>query len=106
MSQKKDVFGKKLTLTKKEKADHKSRMEKFEILSLYWVQAQKYWYAIYTVLVQVGKIVFPNEQIRHKLFGLLVTLVKKFGWWLMSPILFQLISNQFALSELFNNFFL
>ncbi|AYA02716.1 hypothetical protein BEN74_07545 [Acinetobacter sp. WCHAc010034] len=106
MSKKKDVFGKKLTLTQKEKADHKNRMEKFETLSLYWVQAQRYCEAIYTILVQAGKLVFPNEHIRQKLFDLLVTLVKKFGWWLMSPILFQLISDQFVLSDLFNSFFL
>ncbi|WP_180078219.1 hypothetical protein [Acinetobacter sp. YH12251] len=106
MSKKKDVFGQKLKLTKKEKADHKSRMEKFEIFSLYWIQTQRFLDALYTLLVQMGKLIFPNEHIRQRLLDLLVKLITKFGWWFFTPILFQLISDQFALSTLFNNFFL
>ncbi|MDM1762789.1 MULTISPECIES: hypothetical protein [unclassified Acinetobacter] len=104
MKKKNDVFGQKLKLTKKEKAKHKSRMEKFEILSLYWIQIQRLFEMLYTYLVQLGELVFPNEQIKKKLFDLLIKLITKFGWFIVTPILFQFISDQFAVTTLINNF--
>ena len=101
---KKDVFGQKLTLTKTEKEQHKSRMEKFEIFSLYWIQIQRLFEIIYIFLIQFGKLVFPNERIKQKLFDLLITLVTKFGWFILAPILFQFINDQFAVTALVNNF--
>ncbi|MFC2994404.1 hypothetical protein ACFODO_03795 [Acinetobacter sichuanensis] len=104
MKKKNDVFGQKLKLTKKEKAEHKSRMEKFEILSLYWIQIQRLFEMLYTYLVQLGELVFPNEHIKKKLFDLLIKLITKFGWFIVTPILFQFISDQFAVTTLINNF--
>lgn len=67
MTKKKDVFSKKLKLTKQEKREHKSRMEKFKTLSLYWILLQRLLDNL-NHLVDLGSLVFPNQQMSQKLF--------------------------------------
>ncbi|WP_151801199.1 hypothetical protein [Acinetobacter guillouiae] len=102
---KKDVFGQKLKLTKKEKAEHRSRMERFEIISLYWIQIQRLFEGLYKLLIQLGKSFFLNEHLRQKLFDLLLKLISNFGWFILAPIFYQFISYQLNVTALINNFF-
>ncbi|WP_180185773.1 hypothetical protein [Acinetobacter sp. YH01008] len=102
---KKDVFGKKLKLTKQEKRDHKSRMEKFETVSLYWTQFLRLLSGFDRFLAVLGNIVFPTQQTRQKLFEFASRLITKFWWFMLTPIVYQLISYQFSFHALPNGFF-
>ena len=105
MSKKKDVFGKKLKLTRQEKRDHKSRMEKFESISLYWTQIQRLFDNLYKSLVDMGSLVFPNQQIRLRLFRFAIRLIAKFWWLILTPTIYQLISIQSTTHAFSNSFF-
>ena len=90
---KKDIFGKELKLTKKEKAKHKSRMEKFETLSLSVIQIQRLLEMLYKYLIHIGKSVFPDEKTKQKLYKTALWFVKQFVWFIVLPSIYQIISN-------------
>ncbi|EXB25792.1 hypothetical protein J537_2499 [Acinetobacter baumannii 1437282] len=90
---KKDIFGQELKLTKKEKAEHKSRMKKFEAVSLYMIQIQRLLEMLYKFFIHLGKSVFPNEETKQKLYEYAVRLIKQFIWLIAIPIVCDVMKD-------------
>ena len=104
MTKKKDVFSKKLKLTKQEKREHKSRMEKFKTLSLYWILLQRLLDNL-NHLVDLGSLVFPNQQMSQKLFKITFRLIKKYWWLFSAPLIYHLLVIQAPTHTFSNKFF-
>ena len=106
MDKKKDVFGQKLKLTKKEKHQHESLMNIAETISLHWIQLQRIFNSFYRILISLGILVFPKKQIRQKAFRLISKLLTNFGWFILAPVFYQFINSHFAITASINTLFI
>lgn len=106
MNKKKDVFGQKLKLTKKEKHQYESLMNITETIFIHWIQLQRIFNSFYKILISLGIFILPKNHIRQKAFRFLGKLLKNFGWFILTPVFYQFINSHFAITASTNTLFI
>ncbi len=94
MKKKQDIFSTKLKLTKTEKRQHQNLMKVAETVSLHWILIQRAVHSFYSTLISLGVLILPRKQLRKKLLEQVFKFSKNFWWYLITPIIYQIIIDQ------------